>query len=138
MTPLLDVMFLLVIFFLISTSYDFQKGFEVHLPEIDAPLVAGHKLVVVIAAKGDSGSEEDAMVFFNNEQVSWEDLELKLAERINERSMPSADDDGKRSRRPTISLKADKDVPYGHVLKVFALANKLQVKVNQVVNPPEN
>jgi biopolymer transport protein ExbD len=133
MTPLLDVMFLLVIFFLISTSYDFQRGFEVQLPESEAPLVRGNKLVVVIASKGD---QDGALVYFNNQQVSWEDLEVRLAERISDRSMPSSTDQGKRSRRPTISLKVDKEIPYGYVLRILSLANKLEVKVNQVVSSP--
>ena len=135
MAPLLDVMFLLIVFFLISTSYDFQRGLEVNLPQTDAPLVAGDKLVVVIASKGSGTGEDDMLVFFNNESVSWNDLEVKLAERIDERSIPTAEDDG-RSRRPVISLKADKKVPYEYVMRVFSLANRLKVKINQVVSPP--
>ena len=135
MAPLLDVMFLLIVFFLISTSYDFQRGLEVNLPQTDAPLVAGDKLVVVIASKGTGTAEEDMLVFFNNESVSWDDLEVKLAERIDERSVPSAEDQGRRSRRPVISLKADKRVPYEYVMRVFSLANRLKVKINQVVSP---
>jgi biopolymer transport protein ExbD len=135
MTPLLDVMFLLVIFFLISTSYDFQKGFKVELPESEAPLVRGDKLVVVIASKGDSGEEKDSLIFFNNEEVSWENLEVKLAERIGDRSIPVVVNGEKSSRRPTISLKVDKNIPHGLVLRVFALAMKLEVNVNQVVSP---
>ena len=134
MAPLVDVMFILVIFFLISTSYDFQEGFEVDLPVSDAPLVAGHKMVVVIAKGSEEGGKY--LVFFNNEMVSWDELEVKLAQRIEERSMPSSSDGGRKSRRPTVSLKADKTVPYEYVLKVLSLANRMKVKVNQVVSPP--
>ena len=34
--PLLDVIFLLLILSLISTSYEFQPGLEVNLPKMDA------------------------------------------------------------------------------------------------------
>ena len=74
--PLLDVIFLLLIFFLISTSYDFQPGLEVNLPQMDAPLVAGDKLIVVIASKGVDQEDQIPLVFFNNEQVEWADLEV--------------------------------------------------------------
>ena len=50
--------------------------------------------------------------------------------------MPSSSDGGRKSRRPTVSLKADKTVPYEYVLKVLSLANRMKVKVNQVVSPP--
>ena len=74
MAPLVDVMFILVIFFLISTSYDFQEGFEVDLPVSDAPLVAGHKMVVVIAKGSEEGGKY--LVFFNNESRALLDFKF--------------------------------------------------------------
>ena len=53
LAPLVDVMFILVIFFLIRTSYDFQTGYKVDLPEGKAPIVAGNKMVVVLATNGE-------------------------------------------------------------------------------------
>ena len=131
LAPLVDVMFILVIFFLISTSYDFQPGYAVDLPKGDAPLVAGDKLVVVIAPRGDVKSEEGVVVFFNNEEVSWKDLELKLAERIIDRTQPAL---GKKERLPIISLKVHENIPYKYVMRVNALAYKLKVRVNQIVS----
>ena len=132
MTPLLDVMFLLVIFFLISTSYDFQKGFKVELPESEAPLVRGDKLVVVIASRGDSGKEKDSLIFFNNEEVSWENLEVKLAERIGDRSIPVMVNGEKTSRRPTISLKVDKNIPHGLYIYLVDLYTRSELGTQSV------
>jgi biopolymer transport protein ExbD len=133
LAPLVDVMFLLLVFFLISTSYDFQPGYTVDLPQSEAPLVRGDKLVVVMYPREVEGSEEDVVVFFNNEEVSWTELELKLAERIHDRTQPSNTSSG---WLPIISLKADGDIPYRHVMRVNNLAYKLKVRVNHVVSRP--
>jgi biopolymer transport protein ExbD len=131
LAPLVDVMFILLIFFLISTSYDFQPGYTVDLPKAHAPLVAGDKLVVVMAPRGDTQAEDGVVVLFNNAEVSWEDLELKLAERIHDRTQPHLEG---RERLPTISLKVHGDIPYRYVMRVNALAYKLKVRVNQIVS----
>lgn len=140
LAPLVDVMFILVIFFLIRTSYDFQTGYKVDLPESNAPIVVGDKLVVVIATKGenlDVTKPENIIYFFNNEEVSVEDLSVKLNDRINKRSISLPGEEGK-SRYPTISLKVDKNVPHQFVQKVFQIAYERRVKVNQVVTVPDN
>ena len=134
LAPLVDVMFLLVVFFLISTSYDFQPGHVVDLPESKAPLVAGDKLVVVVTAKGDTSNPENITYFFNNEEVSLENLDVKLNERINKRSISLP---GSKTRFPTISLKVHKNVPHGYVQKIFQIAYERRVRVNQVVSVEE-
>lgn len=134
MAPLIDVMFILVVFFLISTSYDFQPGHKVNLPVSTAPLVAGDKLVVVVTTKGDATKDENIVFFFNNEQVSLEDLNVKLNERINKRSITLP---GNKTRYPTISLKVDQNVPHKYVQKIFQIAYERRVRVNQVVSVPE-
>ncbi|MCM8527835.1 MAG: biopolymer transporter ExbD [Lentisphaeraceae bacterium] len=139
LAPLVDVMFILVIFFLIRTSYDFQSGYKVDLPEGNAPIVAGNKMVVVIATKGeglDVTKPENILYFFNNEAVSVEDLSVRLNDRINKRSITLPGEEG--SRYPTISLKVDKNVPHQYVQKVFQIAYERRVQVNQVVSVPEN
>ena len=138
LAPLVDVMFILVIFFLIRTSYDFQTGYKVDLPVSNAPIVVGDKLVVVIATKGegvDVTKPENIIYFFNNEAVSVEDLSIRLNDRINKRSITLPEDGG--SRYPTISLKVDKNVPHQYVQKVFQIAYERRVQVNQVVSVPE-
>ena len=138
LAPLVDVMFILVIFFLIRTSYDFQTGHVVDLPESNAPIVAGDKLVVVIATVGDDPTKpENIVYFFNNEEVTVEDLSVKLNDRINKRSISLPSEEGK-TRYPTISLKVDKNVPHQFVQKVFQIAYERRVRVNQVVSVQDN
>ena len=133
LAPMVDVMFILVIFFLISTSYDFQPGYAVDLPKAKAPMVAGDKLVVVLKPRGDLTKDEGVVVLFNLEEVAWETLEVKLAERIRDRTQPGTNGS---ERLPTITLEADEKIPYKYIMRISALAVKLKVRVNQVVGKP--
>ena len=98
-------------------------------------MVAGDKLVVVIAARGASlKTDENIVFYFNNEEVTLKDLDVKLNERINKRSIAIS---GNNTRYPTISLKVDGDVPHKYVQKIFQIAYERRVRVNQVVSVPE-
>jgi len=144
LAPLVDVMFILMIFLLISTSYDFQPGFlagtdaklELDLPEHKAPLVRGDKMVVVLTSLG-KGGHSDSVIFFNNEEVSWDKLEVKLADKIHDRSLPDKNSPHSENHPPTLSLKAHGDILYKDVMRIHALASKLNVRVNMVTNIPK-
>ncbi|MBL7002781.1 MAG: biopolymer transporter ExbD [Gammaproteobacteria bacterium] len=54
LTPLIDVVFLLLIFFMVSTTFDSTSQLKINLPEADAPKIKNEleQLKVVINAKG--------------------------------------------------------------------------------------
>lgn len=139
--PMIDISFILLVYFLISTSYDFQPGLKVNLPTNKlAPVVAGNKLVVVITTKGDPNIDTNIVTYFNNKQVTLAELSNELNAIINQRSLKTSEkeEDSQKSldlnnRRPTISLKVDQDVPYKHVQKIFQIAYERKVNINQVV-----
>lgn len=101
LTPLIDVVFLLLIFFMVSTTFEKQAKLKIELPEASAnPAPASaHELVIAISQKG---------VFFvnNNELVNAKPQSLqnalqKLAE--DARDMP-------------VIIKADANVAHKHVV----------------------
>ena len=96
-------------------------------------MVAGDKLVVVLKPRGDLTKDEGVVVLFNLEEVAWETLEVKLAERIRDRTQPGTNGS---ERLPTITLEADEKIPYKYIMRISALAVKLKVRVNQVVGKP--
>lgn len=55
LTPLVDVIFLLLIFFMVSTTFDTTSQLKINLPQADAPEVKKqqNKLELTINAKGD-------------------------------------------------------------------------------------
>ena len=125
---LLGVLFLVLFFFLVSTSLNFQKGLHATLPELSTgELVAADKLSVAIV-----NHEGDYLVYFNNQPVKWEYLEERLVESVQARTRKGEREGRVIERRPVISLKADKVVPYSYVMKVLDMARKMNVEINLV------
>lgn len=101
-TPLIDVVFLLLIFFMVSTQFvSFTKRMEVALPKSKAGKVVKEKKVMVIemTAQGE--------IFLNGHPVS-----LKRLETILEKE--------KKAIR-SVTIRADKSLPYGDVVRVMGI-----------------
>lgn len=64
LTPLIDVVFLLLIFFMVSTTFDTTSQLKINLPEADSQLIKNKKdkLEITINAKGD--------FYLNGRQIS--------------------------------------------------------------------
>ena len=111
LTPLVDIFFLSLIFFMISSSFVQISGIRVELPRVGTSTTAGlEKFIVTL-----SQSEGEVKIYFNDEEVDWEKLKEKLANvRGNVRS------------RATIVIRSDRDIPLEAAVRVMSLAGKAQ------------
>ncbi len=102
-TSLIDVVLLLLIFFMLTTSFVEQPGMKLDLPETES-------------AEGKrSGELEISVNVEGNIYVNGENTSLKnLAEKI---TAITADMDDK-----SLLLKADKTVPHGTVVQIMDIA----------------
>jgi len=109
MTPLIDVVFLLLIFFMVSTVFvDFKRQMEISLPssksavldEVPKPI----ELEVTV----------EKQVFLNGEKVRLRDLESVLA-KIDV------------SKKSAAIIRADKNLPYGDVIKIMGLLQSAKI-----------
>jgi biopolymer transport protein TolR len=100
-TPLVDVMLVLLIIFMVTAPMMIQ-GLDVDLPEATAKPLDSEKEHLVITI---NKSQE---VYINDFQVSVESLRDKLAKILQ----------GRTDR--DVYLKADKSIPYGIVVQVMA------------------
>ena len=102
-TSLIDVLFLLLIFFMISSTFVEQPGMKLELPESKSALTEKIKdLVLQINA--------DGTMTLNDENISLENLEDMFKQ-----ILPTLEE-------KSLVLKADKSVPHGTVVKVMDLA----------------
>jgi biopolymer transport protein TolR len=120
-TPLVDVMLVLLIIFMVTAPL-IQQGVEVSLPEARAKAVDAEEQKLVLSIKSDKslylGSSEDAA------QVPYDALEDKL--RANTRAMKDRE----------LYLMADKALPYGFVVDVMATVQRAGiVNVGMITNP---
>ncbi len=101
LTPLIDVVFLLLIFFMVSTTFEKQSKLKIELPEASVTPVAseGQDLVISISQKG---------VFFvnNNELINPQNKTLKNA------LQKIVEDD----RGMSVIIKADANAAHKHVI----------------------
>ncbi|MFA5255172.1 MAG: biopolymer transporter ExbD [Candidatus Omnitrophota bacterium] len=103
MTPLIDMVFLLLIFFILSSHFISEQGFKIKLPK--AVLAQSHKnenVVVFVRADGS--------VIVDNETVAIDRLERKLARCIE------------KSSSKTVVIKADENVNLKLAVKIMDIA----------------
>lgn len=105
--PLIDVVFLLLIFFMLTSSYIFQPGIRVNLPRAVTSEVL-HRELLVITITGDN------KVYINERPISGEELFSRITI-------------ASRDEQPLL-IKADKEADLGKVIEVWDLCRKVEVK----------
>jgi biopolymer transport protein ExbD len=104
-TSLIDVLFLLLIFFMVTSTFLEQPGMKLELPSAKSAEVSQvEKLVLYIGPDGE--------IVFNDQTVALDDLEgvIKAA-------VPQA-------KEKTLVLKADRTVQHGTVVAVMDIAKR--------------
>lgn len=105
LTSLIDIVFLLLVYFLLTSNFIEQDSIDVSLPEATStPAVDQDQLVVTIDRQGSC--------YFNDVLISEEDLAIELAVRLQ-----SAPQRG-------VLVKADRLVVYDRVVRVMDLAHR--------------
>ncbi len=116
-TSLIDVMFILLIFFMVTSTFLEQPGMKLELPEAkSASIEKIEKMVVYIDA--------DQQVYFNDKPVALDRLKDQLSSAL------------KRSQKSTLVLRADEHVPHGLVVHVMDIAKEVGVKRLVVATRP--
>jgi len=117
-TPLVDVMLVLLIIFIITAPMLVQ-GLNVNLPKQDAPSIAAESdkpLVLTLST--------DRIIYLEEEPIHLELLGDRLGAALAGQPRP-------------VYVKADEDLPYGFVIKVLAVLDKVGVEQVGMVTLPE-
>jgi biopolymer transport protein ExbD len=111
LTPLVDVIFLLLIFFMVSTAFiDFTRRLDIQLPEAKAAQVV-EKVKSFVIEMG-----VDKKIHLNGVLVTMESLEAKIKSAM------------KTAARGSAIIKADKRLPYGNVVKVLGIVKDAKIR----------
>ena len=116
-TPLVDVMLVLLIIFMVTAPMMMQ-GVDVNLPKTTTRHIKtkDEPLMLTVNKKRE--------VFIENHKIEINNLEIKIKKIFENR------------RDKEILLRADKDVPYGFVIKVIARVKRAGIdKLGMVTEP---
>jgi biopolymer transport protein TolR len=116
--PLVDVMLVLLIIFMVTAPMMMQ-GLDVKLPETDAGALKQDQELLMLSVT------QDGKLFLDEFPVQVDGLAEKIKNIV--------------ARKPgtRVYLRADRDVPYGVVVKVLAQTRKAGVKNLGMVTEPE-
>jgi len=111
LTSLIDCVFLLLIFFMVTTAFLSTKGINVTLPgaveeRVSAPLARNINIIL----------REDGVIEVSGERTTIEGVVPTLQSVISQRGSKNA------------ILLADRSIPYKHVVKVMDLAREVGVE----------
>jgi biopolymer transport protein ExbD len=110
MTPLIDVVFLLIIFFMVSTVFvDFSRHMDINLPTSKSSIIDESPKTLEIEMS------KDKKIFLAGKSITFLGLEQALAKL------------DVKSKKQTAVIRADKTLPYGEVIQVMGLLQKAGV-----------
>ncbi len=103
LSPMLDVIFQLILFFLVSTTFSSLPGINVKLPQSVTATsrdATGATITVLV----------DGTMYLNDEEVTFQTMDSKLA---------ALDVGGRERVNFPIAINADSEVTNGNLVKIF-------------------
>ena len=103
MTPMIDIVFQLILFFLVSTTFAILPGIKLKLPTSHTSEGTSYQGITITA-------DADGLLFFNEKEVAIDELGSEL--------VMYDTGDIKKAEFP-VSLEADSEVTNGTIVKIF-------------------
>lgn len=114
MSSMTDIIFLLLIFFMLTSSFITPSGLPVNLPSSKSSEIVMQKVSVTIT--------KDLTYFVNNKKISRSSLESTLRQSLN-------------GEEGILVLHCDASVPVEHLVEVAGIATALKAKVSIATKP---
>jgi biopolymer transport protein ExbD len=119
MSSMTDIIFLLLIFFMLTSNFVTPSGLPVNLPSSKSSTIVMQKISVTITP--------DLQYFVNDKPTSFENIEPELRTLLA----------GTAQGEGVVVLHVDKSVPVEHLVKVAGIATELKAKVTLATLPTE-
>lgn len=117
-TPLVDVTLILIIFFVITSTFIEQPGIKLELPKAQTSDLQRVEKAVIIVSK-------DSKIYFRNKEISLKELPAILTDAMQE------------SIDKSLIISADKVVHHGLIISIMDIARQNGVKKLVVSTEPE-
>lgn len=120
MSSLTDIIFLLLIFFMLTSTFVTPNGLNLLLPSSNSQTMVQGKVSVSIT--------QNLEYYVGQEQVVFEDLRGAIEAALAEMDDP---------KNTTVVLNAEKTVPIDEVVQIMNIANEMNVRMLLATNPTE-
>lgn len=117
MSSMTDIIFLLLIFFMLTSNFVTPSGLPVSLPSSKASSIVMQKISITITPELE--------YYLNDQPVALESIEPQLAELLQ------------GTEEGVVVLHVDKSVPVEYLVKVAGIATNLNAKVTLATVPTE-
>jgi len=116
--PLVNVVFLLLLFFVLNSSFVMVPGVQVSLPSTGMPMVANFQSLVVTVARDD-------LIFFHDQPIPTDKLEQALREAVQQ------------GHGHELIINAGEQVSHGTVIEIMSIANRAGITSINLAARPE-
>ena len=126
LTPLIDVVFQLLIFFMLSSTFIVQSSIQIEMPEARGAITLEQKDLAVTLAYGTDGPDGKGRIFVDNVEVpTIEELTQILGEKVSE--------------RPDLMLlvRTDTRTDTGRLIEVVGIASSVGIVKFGLASQPE-
>jgi biopolymer transport protein ExbD len=117
MSSMTDIIFLLLIFFMLTSNFVTPSGLPVSLPSSKTSTIVMQKVSVTITP--------DLQYFVNDRKVAYESIEPELENLLT----------GTAQGEGVVVMHVDKSVPVEYLVKVAGIATQLKAKVTLATLP---
>jgi biopolymer transport protein ExbD len=119
LAPLIDMVFQLIIFFMLSSSFIMQPGIKIKLPKAETTETIKEREIFVDIS-------ENGTIFYNGKSVSLVKLKSIFEEEVKN-----------NGNGIILVIKGDKDTKHGIVVSVMDLARKCGIERIAIATMPE-
>ncbi len=114
MTPLIDVVFLLLIFFMLATTFDESTAFKIELPKtsVQKTVKSIKEIQLLVDKEKNIYLKYNLNSKVNQEKVNEKDFVSILSAKLKE------------SENKSVIISADKSIDYGYVVEIMGLVKE--------------
>jgi biopolymer transport protein ExbD len=117
MSSMTDIVFLLLIFFMLTSNFVVSNGITLNLPSAKGQVVSDKTVTVSIT--------KDLKYYINQEAVSYDAMDAQLRLAIADMATP------------TVILNADKEISIEQMVKVMAIIKNMNAKMVLATEPQD-
>ncbi len=119
LTPMIDVVFQLILFFLLSSTFVVQASINIETPEAEGTTTLETKNVAVTLQANEADPASDGDIYWDNDVIDIDELRTRATEFSEQWELENAEAAGDTG--PFVLIRADARIPVRRLVEVFGI-----------------